>query len=284
MFDHHPMSRRIARFAAGVLCLYLSGGLSACGVSTEVYTRTLHERDQLRDRVEKAEAESATQQKQAGDLRTVLTGQQHVNHTLQARVTELEAQIADQNLTQESLAQQLRSLTAEREELLLKLDESKAPFTDQSDAAGLEADEQRMTGALHDVIEAGHVTVRRIAHGLDLRLAESFLFVPDKTELTADGQRMLSTMETAISFMSPRRLQLRILLPAAVGEGASGQAYDGRTTAFTRLLVLARQFDGRTESSELVLVIQPEGTAPVQAGAATPAQAISTGEIQVLLE
>jgi hypothetical protein len=274
----------MACLTAGVLCLCLSCGLSACGVNTDVYTRTLQERNQLRERVGQAEAESATQRRQAGDLRTVLAEQQNANHTLQARVTELEAQTADQNLAQEALNQQLRSLTAEHEELLLKLDESKAPITAPSDAAGLEADAQRLTGALHDAIEAGYVTVRRSEHELVLRLAESFLFVPDKMELTTDGQHLLSTIETTVSSMPTRRLQLRILLPEAVGEGVSGQANDGRATAFNRLLVLASHFGGRAVSSALVLVIQREGAAPAPAVAATPVQAISAGEIQVLLE
>jgi hypothetical protein len=281
---HHPVTRRKARLAAGVLCLCLSGGLSACGVSTDVYTRTLHERDQLRDRLGQAEAESAAQRRQAGDLRTVLTEQRHANHTLQARVTELETLTADQNLTQEALAQQLRSLTAEREELLLRLDESKPSPSGPPATASEEADAKRLTGALHDMTEAGHVMVRPFAHGLDLRLAESFLFVSDKTALTADGQRMLSTMERVLSGMRLRRLQLRMPLPAVVVGGASEQAQDGRATAFNRLLALARQLGGGAESSELVLVTRREGTPPHPAVSSPPEQAIPAGEIQVLLE
>lgn len=284
MCDHHPLARVKPRLTARLLCLCLATGLPACGVSTDVYTRTLLERDHLRDRAGQAEAEAAAQRKQAADLRAALTEQEQTNHTLRARITELESQTADQNLTQEALNLQLRSLTAEREELLLRLDESKAPVTGPSDAAGVEADAQQVTGALHDAIEAGHVTLSRLANGLALRLAESFLFVPDKADLTDDGQRLLSTMNAALSTIPPRRLQLRILLPAAVMGGELERARDGRAAAFNRLLALAGQLGGDAESSELVLVTEREGTAPAQGLPATPAQTISTGQIQVLLE
>jgi len=291
MCGHHPVAPRRARLTAGFLCLCLSGGLAACGVSTDVYTRTLHERDQLRDHVGQAETAAAVQRQQADALRTALTEQQQASRALQARVTELEALTADQNLAHEALTQQLRSLTAEREELLLRLDESK-PLTPgrpaasgEAHSADAEAGAQRLTVALHDAIEAGHLTVHRVGHGLDLRLAESFLFVPDKAELTAEGQRALSTMGTALSGVRPRRLQLRLPWPAAAAGDESGRARGNRATAVARLLALARQFSGgEAGSSELVLETERRESAPSPAVAFTPEQAISAGEIQVLLE
>jgi hypothetical protein len=287
----HPVSRQKARLTAGLLCFSLAGGLSACGVSTEVYTRTLQERDQLRDRTGRAETEVAVQRKQAADLRAALTEQQQADHTLRARVAELEALTADQNLAQEALTRQLRSLTAEREELLLRLDEA-APRPGPPNAAAAggarstgdgDAVAQRLIVALHDAIEAGHLTVHRLAHGLDLRLAESFLFVPDTTELTFDGQGLLSAIGAVLSGVPPHRLQLRLLLPDAGAEGAPEQTRGGRAMAFNRLLELARQFNGRAESSELVFVAPREGPSPAQT-AAPPEQAIPAGKIQVLLE
>jgi len=288
----HPVSRRKARLTAGLLCLSFACGLPACGVSTEVYTRTLHERDQLRNQVRQAETEAVAQRRQADDLRAGLTQQQQANHSLQARVTDLEAQTADQNLAQEALARQLRSVTAEREELLLKLDESKAPSLDPTTSAtaggGIsrseEADAQRLTVSLHDGIEAGHLTIHRLAHGLDMRLAESFVFVRDKTELTSEGQRLLSTIHTALSSIRLRRMLFRMPVPAEAMEGGSELARYNRTTAFNRLLVLAGQLGGRTESSELVLVAQREDAHPPPEVTAAPGQAIPAGEIQMLLE
>lgn len=293
MCDCHPVSRQQARLTAGLLCLSLAGGLSACGVSTEVYTSTLQERDQLRDRAGRAEAEAAVQRKQAADLRAALTEQQQADHTLRARVAELEVLTADQNLAQEALTRQLRSLTAEREELLLKLDESTAspPGPPNAAAAGGtrsagdgDVMAQRMIAELHDAIEAGHLTVHRLAHGLDLSLTESFLFVPETTELTFDGQGLLSAIGAVLSGVPPDRLQLRLLLPAAGVEGEPEQTRGGRAMAFNRLLELARQFNGRAESSELVFVTPREGPPPAQTAAAPPEQAIPAGKIQVLLE
>jgi len=290
--DCHPVCRQKARLTAGLLCLSLACGLPACGVSTEIYARTLHERDQLRDRVGQAETEAAAQRRQADDLRTALTQQQQANHTLQSRVNELDALAADQNLAQEALTQQLRSLTAEREELLLRLDEFKKPPLDVPVTAaaggtfsrGAEADVQRLTDALHEVIESGHLTVHRRTNGLDLHLAESFVFVPDKTELTSDGQRVLSTIQSVLSGMQLRRLQFRMPVPAEAREGASELARINRAMAFNRLLVLAGQLGGRAELSELVLVAQRGDSPPPPAVTATPGQVIPAGEIQMLLE
>jgi hypothetical protein len=290
--DCHPVSRQKTRLTAGLLCLSFACGLPACGVNTEVYTRTLHERDQLRNQVRQAETEVAAQRRESDNLRAGLTQQQQANHTLQARVTELEALTADQNLAQEALARQLRSVTVEREELLLKLDESKAPSLDSTaaEAAGggfsrnEEADAQRLTVSLHDGIEAGHLTIHRRTHGLDVRLAESFVFVPDKTELTSEGQRLLSTIHTALSSIRLRRLLFRMPVPPDAMEGGSELARINRTTAFNRLLVLAGQLGGRAESSELVLAAQREDAHPSPEVTATPGQAIPAGEIQMLLE
>lgn len=288
----HPVGRQKSRLAAGLLCLSFACGLPACGVSTEVYTRTLHERDQLRNRVKQAETEAAAQRRQADDLRAGLTQQQQANHTLQARVTELEALTADQNLAQESLARQLRSVTAEREELLLKLDESKVSPLDSTTTAAAgggvsrseEADAQRLTVSLHDGIEAGHLTIHRLAHGLDVRLAESFVFVPYTTGLTSEGERLLSTLHTALSGIRLRRLLFRMPVPAEVMEGGSELARINRTTAFNRLLVLAGRLGGGAESSELVLVDQREDAHPPPEGTDTSGQAIPAGKIQLLLE
>lgn len=274
------------------MCLSFACGLPACGVSTEVYTRTLHERDQLRHQVKQAETEAAAQRQQADELRAGLTEQQQANHTLRARITELETQTADQNLAQEALARQLRSVSVEREELLLKLDESKAPSRDSTATAspggGLsrseEADAQQLTLSLHEVIEAGHLTIHRFTHGLDLRLSESFVFVPDKTEVTSEGQRLLSTIHTALSSIRLSRVLFRMPVPADAMEGGSELARINRTAAFNRLLVLAGQLGGRAESSELVLVAQREDARPTPEVTATPGQAIPAGEIQMLLE
>jgi hypothetical protein len=288
----HPVSRRKARLTAGLLCLSFACGLPACGVSTEVYTRTLHERDQLRNRVKQAETEAAAQRQQADELRAGLTQQQQDNHTLRARISEFETQTADQNLAQEALARQLRSVTVEREELLLKLDESKARSLDSAASATAgevvsrseEADAQRLTVSLHDGIEAGHLTIHRLTHGLDLRLAESFVFVRDKTELTSEGQRLLSTIHTALTSIRLHRVQFRMPVPAESMEGGSELARNNRTTAFNRLLVLAGQLGGRAESSELVLVAQREDAHPPHEVTAETGQAIPAGEIQMLLE
>jgi chromosome segregation ATPase len=291
--DCHPVSRQQARLTAGLLCLSFACGLPACGVSTEVYSRTLHERDQLGNRVKQEETEAAAQRRQADDLRVELAQQRQANHALQARVTELEAQTADQNLTQEALARQLRSVTVEREELLLKLDELKAPSPDSTATASSageaisrseDADAQRLTGSLRDGIEAGHLTIHRLTHGLDLRLAESFVFVPDKTELTSEGQRLLSTIHTALSSIRLRRVLFRMPVASEAMEGVSELARNNRTTAFNRLVVLASQLGGKAESSELVLVAQREDAHPPPEIAASPEQAIPAGEIQMLLE
>jgi hypothetical protein len=242
--------------------------------------------------VGQAEAEAATQRRQADDLRTALTQQQQANHTLRARVTELEALTADQNLAQEALDQQLRSLSTEREELLLKLDESTAPPLDipENAAAGgvmsrsAVADAQRLTDALHEAIESGHLTVHRLTNGLDLHLAESFVFVPDKTELTSDGQRLLSTIQTVLSSMRLRRLQVRMPVSAEAMEGASEQARIRRAAAFNRLLSVAGQVGSRAESSELVLMAQREDASPPPTVTTTPDRVMPSGEIRLLLE
>jgi hypothetical protein len=276
--DCHPVSRQQARLTAGLLCLSFACGLPACGVSTEVYSRTLHERDQLGNRVKQEETEAAAQRRQADDLRVELAQQRQANHALQARVTELEAQTADQNLTQEAL---------------LKLDELKAPSPDSTATASSageaisrseDADAQRLTGSLRDGIEAGHLTIHRLTHGLDLRLAESFVFVPDKTELTSEGQRLLSTIHTALSSIRLRRVLFRMPVASEAMEGVSELARNNRTTAFNRLVVLASQLGGKAESSELVLVAQREDAHPPPEIAASPEQAIPAGEIQMLLE
>jgi len=91
-------------------------GPVACGVSPDLYRNTLGERDQLRQRLEQVEAEAASAQ-------AALTAQQRANQELRSRVAELEALTADQTLTAEALTQQLRSVMAEREALLLRIAE-----------------------------------------------------------------------------------------------------------------------------------------------------------------
>ena len=276
---------------AGCLSLCLAAGLSACGVSTEVYTRTVQERDQLHARAGQAESEAAAQRQQLDALRKSLSELQQANHILESKVSELEAQTADQNLAQEALAQQLRSLTAEREELLLKQDESPPLSTDLPAAAGgalspnVEEGAQRLTEQFHEAISAGHLTIHRLAHGLDLHLTESFLFDPNTTLLTPDGQRLLSTMAAVVSGLHPRHVQLRVTVPPATVAIPPEQAGNDRVMAAARLLALARQFSGiGAVSSELVLVMGRQQ--PSQAPAAAPSSAPqkTAEEIHLLLE
>jgi hypothetical protein len=276
---------------AGCLSLCLAAGLSACGVSTETYTRTVQERDQLLVRTGQAESEAATQRRQLDALRKSLTEQQQANRALETKVSELEAQTADQNLAQEALAQQLRTLTAEREELLLKQDEPHPPFLDQPAAGGggvspeVEAAAQRLTDQLHDSIAAGHLTIHRLSRGLDLHLTESFLFIPNTTRFTPDGQRLLSSMGSVVSSLHPRRVQLRLTVPPTPVAIPPEQAGNNRVMAAARLLALARQFGGSgVESSELVLVMGRQQPSKAPAADPAPAQPMTAEEIQLLLE
>ena len=291
MRGRHPVISWWASPTIGCVAFCLSGGLAACGISADVYTRTLHERDQFRARAEQVETEAEDQQRQAVSLRNALTEQQQANRILQAKVSDLEAQTADQNLAQEALAQQLRSLTAEREELLLNQDESRPPSAGLPAGAGeapspeVEAGAQRLNVQFHDDITAGHLTVHRLGHRLDLRLTESFLFVPDRIQLTTDGQRLLSTMGAAVSAMPLRRLQLRLSVPPESAGMSPDQAGQTRVMAAARLLALARLFGGAgAESSELVLVTRHRAVPPPQAGAPAPAEPLTAEEIQLLLE
>ncbi len=291
--------------AAMILPLCLTIGLAACGVSADVYTRTLHERDQLRDRVGQAGTEAAAQRRQLGELQAALTEQQQVNHALQARVAELEAQTADQTLAQEALAGQLRSVVTEREELLLKLDESKAPSpssalsgaggTAGAGGAGVAGGtplpgenqrDQRLTAELRDVIATGHLTVRHLASGVMLRLDESFLFAPDSAVLTAEGRRMLSTVTTALFAARARRLQIRLGVQRTDNPAPSEQAERGdgaQLTVFNRGMALVRQLDGGEQTApELVVVVDRKGGASTQVE--SPGQTVPLGEIQIMVE
>jgi outer membrane protein OmpA-like peptidoglycan-associated protein len=269
------------------------GGLDACGVSTEAYTRTLHERDQLRDRAGRAELEAAAQRRQADELRAAVTEQQQTTHALQARVTELEAQTADQSLAQEALGRQLRSVTTEREELLLKLDELKAPppTSPASSAASgalrpaVEPGAQRLAAELRDIIEAGHLTTRPLADGLVLQLAASFLFVSDKAVFTVEGQQVLSTVVAALSATRARRLQIRMGVPQEPDRPLVERDNDAKPAVFNRGMMLLRQFEGNGQlSPELVMVVDHEGGASKQVAPSPSKQTIRLGDIQIVVE
>jgi flagellar motor protein MotB len=284
-----------------VICLCLTSG---CGVGTEVYTRTLHERDQFRDRAGQAEAEAAAQRRQVTALQAAVTEQQQINQSLKARVSELEAQTADQSLAQEALAQQLRASTADREELLLKLDELKTSQSPPSSgsrspadtghpnvgeerggAEGKGADNQRLAAALHDVIEAGHVTVRPLPGGLVLQLAASFLFVPDKAALTAKGQQTLSAVTTALAAVRTRRLQIRMGVQNIGDSERPGQKGGAQLVAVNRGLALLRQCGaGGLVSPELVLVAHAKDDTTTAQVSSPPAQPADQDEIQIVVE
>jgi len=282
--------------SARLLCLCLTCGLTACGVSTDVYTRTLRERDQLRDRMGQVEMVSSAQQRQVGELQAALTEQQQVNHALQNRVNDLEAQTADQNLTQEALAQQLRSVTAEREELLLKLDEllASSPSTKSKGASSgtalqpplrdVESLEQRLTSKLHDAVTAGQITVQPLAGGLILQLTESFLFVSDQAVLTAEGQLLLSTVTATLAGGRHPSVRIRMGVRDAGNGPLSDQGSRARLSVLNHGMVLARQLRATALGvPEVALVPAPEDGASTQASS-TESTAIRAGEIQVILE
>jgi uncharacterized coiled-coil protein SlyX len=274
--------------------LSLAVGLTACGVSTEVYTRTLHERDQFHERLGQAELDAAAQRQRVDELQAALTEQRKAVHDLQARVTELETLTADQNLAQVALAQQLRSATAEREELLLKLDEHTSQAAPSSSVAPASSSgatspaggayDQQVTAALHEAIDAGDVTIRRVSGGLLLQLNESVLFTPGKEELTAQGQRVLSTVATAISAIRWRRLQVRIGLTGAAAEGASEEARGVRSVALNRGIAIVRQVDQRGSIlSELVLLTNDRQGDSLSATSESQFSSLRAGEIQLLM-
>jgi septal ring factor EnvC (AmiA/AmiB activator) len=121
----------------GVVLLLCGMGPVACGVSPDVYRNTLHERDQLRQRLEQVEATAASAQ-------AALTAQQQANQELRSRVAELEALTADQTLAAEALTQQLRSVMAEREALLLRIAEIEEQLARQKNPdAATEPDQPR---------------------------------------------------------------------------------------------------------------------------------------------
>ncbi|MBI3621609.1 MAG: hypothetical protein HY208_05410 [Nitrospirae bacterium] len=280
------------------LCLTVSG----CGVSTEIHARTLHERDQYRDRAGQAEAEAAAQRRQAVQLQAAVMEQRQTNDSLKARVTELEAQTADQGLAQEALSQQLRAVTAEREELLLKLDESEPPHSPssasqppdgtghpkgrpQEGGADRGGGAQRLATALHDAIEAGHVTMRSLADGLVLQLAASFLFMSDKAVLTTEGQRTLSIVTTTLAVARPRRLQIRMGVNGGGESGRADQESSVRLVVFNRGMALLRQCDaGGLVSSELVLVALSEDKTTTIQASPPPAQPVRQDEIQIVVD
>lgn len=99
-------------------CLWLlcGVGVTACGVSPAVHTRTLRDIDRLHQRLEQAEAAVVSAQR-------ALMAQRQAIQELRSRVAELEALTADQTLAAEALTQQLRSVMAQREALLLQIAE-----------------------------------------------------------------------------------------------------------------------------------------------------------------
>jgi len=279
--------------------LCLAGGLTACGVSSETYTRTLHERDQFRERFTQAELDAAAQRRQVGELQAALTEQRQTARDLQTRVTELEALTADQNLSQEALTQQLRSVTTEREELLLKLDELKSQTVPPSSASSAapsgttlpsggesgkeKASAQRVMIALQGEIEAGHVSIHRLSNGLLLRLTESFLFVPGKEALTAEGQRVVSTVATVSSSIRPRRLQVRIGLAGSGVDGTAEQARAVQLAAFNRGNAVVRQLgqSGYREPELVFVAVERQGDSSPPPASEIPE--MSPGEIQLMM-
>ena len=140
--------------------------------------------------------------------------------------------------------------------------------------------------ALREAVDARDVTVSRVPGGLLLQLTETVLFAPGKEALTAQGQRVVSSVATAVSAVRSGRLEVRIGVAGAV-EGGTDQARADRRIAVNRGAAIVREFDQHgVMLPELVFLAADHQNGRSGDSSATSASAIPSihaGSIQLLV-
>ncbi|PLX95680.1 MAG: chemotaxis protein MotB [Desulfuromonas sp.] len=210
--------------------LFLALLISGC-VSKNTYLQKVNEADLLGRDVVTLEAEKVALNKEIEHLENQLTdinqrliGALNQNSELQRKLigsradqnrqaqsfthqqTEMEEQLAGMQQTNEQLLLSIDQLQREKRQLEQELERER--IAREARLAKLKNTYDQLVGALENEIERGELTITNLEGKLSVNLLSQILFDSGKTEVKAEGKKLLASLADVISKSPDRALSI----------------------------------------------------------------------------